>query len=720
MKPFSFTNRKMTIKTYIFYSFLVHAIMLFYLLTLPIYRGSINLKSFEGYFVYLRSEEVENAGKPPLVQRKARDEKAVSEKEVVAEETAKRLEPEKAVSESESGLKMEETVDKKVTEVVEVKEPSEPEKALKEETPAVKVKETEVAKKEEHKAEVETKEVTMKATPLAEKSEEVVKPKAEIKPEMVIDAEVAHSVPIEAAKEKEMVLKEEVTASEGISLKVKETPSPAKETMHVEKAEKAVVSEIESGLKMKEVAEEKVARAVEVKEPLKLSSDGKALKEEAPAAVKEKEKKLAKAEVHKVKPVMRGAKKKALATSKDKTSRGVSKLKKSEGASPQLKEANIEKGTLSPVLPEAASDNKLALSEEGLKEETVHIEDEGGSVAEILTSEKNRMPSQEDYFLKQDEEKKQAMAGIKTEAKEETRVEEKRPPSGIPLSDVLLSRDITIEVFLRKSLPKATEITNISFEESADIVKIRIKGNGLMTSDAFSLDNNRIVIDIPDVMMNAPLPPVVVSPLKGIRSGKHGDKIRLVLDLKEMMNFHVSSFGDSVVVALQRLGKEPPLSPEAQKPEAAERKPEMSSVLLQLFKKAHPMVNRKDDSEKQKKVGVLEEKEETHVAGILGVKRVFLAKAEKGSYIFVIMNKDEKAYEADVVFRLFEGKEGERIKEFKTVGLPPDAVIQFKFILPEALFWDDEYYFTGAIESSNTLTKFSEKTGLIWKEEKDY
>lgn len=699
MKPFSFTNRRMTIKTYIFYSFLVHAIMLFYLLTLPIYRGSINLKSFEGYFVYLRNEEVENAGKPPLIQRKARDEKAVSEKEVVAEETAKRLEPEKAVSESKSELNMKETLEEKA-QAVEVKEPSEPEKALKEETPAVKVKETEVAKKEEHKAEVETKEVTMKATPLAEKSEEVVKPKAEIKPEMV--------------------LKEEVTASEGISLKVKETPSPAKETMHVEKAEKAVVSEIESGLKMKEVAEEKVARAVEVKEPLKLSSDGKALKEEAPAAVKGKEKKLAKAEVHKVKPVMRGAKKKALAASKDKNSRGVSKLKKSEGASPQLKEANIEKGTPSPVLPEAASDNKLALSEEGLKEETMHIEDEGGPVAEILTSEKNRMPSQEDYFLKQDEEKKQAMAGIKTEAKEETRVEEKRPPSGIPLSDVLLSRDITIEVFLRKSLPKATEITNISFEESADIVKIRIKGNGLMTSDAFSLDNNRIVIDIPDVMMNAPLPPVVVSPLKGIRSGKHGDKIRLVLDLKEMMNFHVSSFGDSVVVALQRLGKEPPLSPEAQKPEAAERKAEMSSVLLQLFKKAHPMVNRKDDSEKQKKVGVLEEKEETHIAGILGVKRVFLAKAEKGIYTFVIINKDEKAYEADVVFRLFEGKEGERIKEFKTVGLPPDAVIQFKFILPEALFWDDEYYFTGAIESSNTLTKFSEKTGLIWKEEKDY
>jgi hypothetical protein len=75
------------------------------------------------------------------------------------------------------------------------------------------------------------------------------------------------------------------------------------------------------------------------------------------------------------------------------------------------------------------------------------------------------------------------------------------------------------------------------------------------------------------------------------------------------------------------------------------------------------------------------------------------------------------------VFRLFEGKSGERIKEFKAIELFPNAIIKFKFILPEAIFWDDEHYFTGTIESlesSNTLTKFSEKTGLIWKEEKDY
>lgn len=553
MKPFSFTNRRMTIRIHIFYSFLIHAVTLIFLLSLPVFRGSIHLKSYGDYFVYLRNEEVENAGKPLLTQmtkRKAKDLNTLKAGEADPKESAKRLEPKKTVSESESVLKMKETLEEKV------------------------------------------------------------------------------------------------------------------------------------------------------------------------------------------------------------------------------KEANIEKGTPSSVLPEAdtgvfpeaVSDNKPALSAEGFKEKAVHIRDEGEPVAEILTFEKNRTPSQEDYFLKQDREKRQTMAEIKPEVKERTMVEEKMPPSGIPVSDVLLLRDITVEVFLKKHfffysgshakkvpapdttklkpLPKATKITNISLEESAGIVKLRIKGNGSMTSNVFSLYNNRIVIDIPKVVMNAPLPSVMVSPLKGIRSGKHRDKIRLVLDLKEMMNFDVSSFGDSVVVALKRLEKEPPLLPDVQKPEAAERKAEMSSVLLQLFKKAHPMVNRKDDSGKEKKVDILEE-EETHIAGTAGVKRLFVEKrdlyrfflppllplgvkrvsvekAEKGIYSFIVRNKGEESYEFDVVFRLFEGKPGERIKVFKAIELFPNAIIKFKFILPEAIFWDDEHYFTGTIESSNTLTKFSEKTGLIWKEEKDY
>jgi len=148
---------------------------------------------------------------------------------------------------------------------------------------------------------------------------------------------------------------------------------------------------------------------------------------------------------------------------------------------------------------------------------------------------------------------------------------------------------------------------------------------------------------------------------------------------------------------------------------------EISSFISHLLKKAHPMAHKKDDSGKPKEVDGVEEKSETYIADTPGVKRsLSVSKAEKAMYIFVIENKGGKACEADVVFRLFEGKAGERIKEVKPVELSTHAVVKFKFILPDAVFWDDEYYFTGTIESSDTLTKFNDKTGLIWKEEKDY
>jgi len=143
---------------------------------------------------------------------------------------------------------------------------------------------------------------------------------------------------------------------------------------------------------------------------------------------------------------------------------------------------------------------------------------------------------------------------------------------------------------------------------------------------------------------------------------------------------------------------------------------ETAEVSFRLIKKKHPL-DEKKDSTNRKEIELVED------AGIDytdGYKRVLsAAKAEKGVYIFVLKNNGSQAYEADVLFFIFEGKPGERKKEYKTVALPPDTTLEYKFIMPEAVFWDDEDYFTGTIESSKTLTKFNEKTGLIWKEDKD-
>ena len=104
-----------------------------------------------------------------------------------------------------------------------------------------------------------------------------------------------------------------------------------------------------------------------------------------------------------------------------------------------------------------------------------------------------------------------------------------------------------------------------------------------------------------------------------------------------------------------------------------------------------------------------------------GTRRVIsVNKAERGLYTFVLENDSGETLSPDIVFHIFEGKPGERIRKIKNVELSPHAVLKFKFILPDAVFWDDESYFTGTIENSDTTTKFNDKTGLIWKEEKDY
>src|SRR4030043_137180 len=98
-------------------------------------------------------------------------------------------------------------------------------------------------------------------------------------------------------------------------------------------------------------------------------------------------------------------------------------------------------------------------------------------------------------------------------------------------------------------LPKATDITSISFERVADKINVLIKGNGSMDPSVFNLDN-RIIIDVPDITVSAPLPTEVVSPVKGIRLGKYDGKTRIVIDLKEKIDFDVTTIRDSIVLAL--------------------------------------------------------------------------------------------------------------------------------------------------------------------------
>ena len=101
---------------------------------------------------------------------------------------------------------------------------------------------------------------------------------------------------------------------------------------------------------------------------------------------------------------------------------------------------------------------------------------------------------------------------------------------------------------------KATTISRIELSKSTGGLKVLIIGDGTMMPNVFPLDQ-KIVIDIPGVSLHASLPSATVSPLRGIRAGKHKDKVRLVLDLREKTAFDVAAIGNTIEVSLK--SKEP-------------------------------------------------------------------------------------------------------------------------------------------------------------------
>nr|NIQ18341.1 hypothetical protein [Candidatus Aenigmarchaeota archaeon] len=133
---------------------------------------------------------------------------------------------------------------------------------------------------------------------------------------------------------------------------------------------------------------------------------------------------------------------------------------------------------------------------------------------------------------------------------------------------------------------------------------------------------------------------------------------------------------------------------------------------FRLVKKNHPM-----SDEKYVETDITETLDEIVLAGESGLRKMFsLSKAGKGAYSFLIMSSNAKFDGIDVEVLLHKGLKSERLKEYDGIEVAPGAAVEFRFLLPEAVFWDDDNYFSGTIERSRYITKFDAETGLIWKE----
>jgi hypothetical protein len=147
---------------------------------------------------------------------------------------------------------------------------------------------------------------------------------------------------------------------------------------------------------------------------------------------------------------------------------------------------------------------------------------------------------------------------------------------------------------------------------------------------------------------------------------------------------------------------------------------EMPDIPVKLLNRPLTAGTRRKDP-KNHEVAVKDETGNITVGGRVSTEKMFsVAKAGKGIYTFFMENKGERPCEADVNFVLYGGDKGGRIKTYEGLRILPGSALTFRFLLPQAIFWDDADAFTGSIESSDSITKFNYDTGLVWKEEKDY
>lgn len=135
-------------------------------------------------------------------------------------------------------------------------------------------------------------------------------------------------------------------------------------------------------------------------------------------------------------------------------------------------------------------------------------------------------------------------------------------------------------------------------------------------------------------------------------------------------------------------------------------------ILISLLRRGHPKEN--PWMGKQESVDIKKDEVEEKAK-----KVVYSAvRAEKGIYVLEVKNKGKDTYKGKIICLLYEKTSSQRVKEFKDLTLYPEDTLQIRFLLPESVFWDDEDYFSGSIEDSNSITKFNHKTGIVWKEKR--
>lgn len=100
----------------------------------------------------------------------------------------------------------------------------------------------------------------------------------------------------------------------------------------------------------------------------------------------------------------------------------------------------------------------------------------------------------------------------------------------------------------------------------------------------------------------------------------------------------------------------------------------------------------------------------------------------KDTIVFILEKTKEGVYELIVEplnpitiytnLKVREKRPDEKIKNLGIIKINKKTSI-FKILMPEGILWDDDSYFDGYMEDIESITKFNNRDGLIWKEYKE-
>lgn len=106
----------------------------------------------------------------------------------------------------------------------------------------------------------------------------------------------------------------------------------------------------------------------------------------------------------------------------------------------------------------------------------------------------------------------------------------------------------------------AKEIVAILFDKTDEGVDLIIKGDGLMQEPTVVELDEKVLIEIPDVLIKTFMPSRIPPPVKNIKYESKRDGVRFILDLSERVKSNVSLFDDEIIISMYPVLKKIPLA----------------------------------------------------------------------------------------------------------------------------------------------------------------